>query len=55
MELLNGGAATAMSFASGSLIASVGWSAVNLGVLPLIIWVLALQIRGRQAQQRAVA
>lgn len=55
MELLNGGAATAMSFASGALIASVGWSAVNLGVLPLIIWVLALQIRGRQAQQRAVA
>lgn len=55
MELANGGAATAMSFASGALIASVGWSAVNLGMLPLVLLVLVMQLRGGLARPRAVA
>lgn len=51
MELGNGLIAALASFTSGVLISSVGWSAVNLGMLPLIlIAFLALHL-GRKAAQ----
>jgi len=36
MELSNGSVAAGASFASGALISSFGWSAVNIGILPLV-------------------
>lgn len=36
MELVNGSTAACASFASGALITGLGWSAINIGVLPLV-------------------
>lgn len=44
MELSNGSVAAAMSFASGALIAQAGWAAVNIGLLPIVALVVAVQI-----------
>ncbi|MAL97341.1 MAG: MFS transporter [Alteromonadaceae bacterium] len=37
MELSNGLAATLAAFLAGALISGVGWTAINLGVLPLLV------------------
>lgn len=52
MELGNGGLAALMTFASGALLVNIGWSAVNLLVLPMLfIAALALwSLRKPQAQ-----
>lgn len=42
MELSNGSVAAGASFASGALISTVGWSAVNIGILPLVALVLLM-------------
>lgn len=47
MELCNGGASAAMSFASGALLVGVGWTAVNVAMLPLVVLALATLRRGR--------
>jgi MFS family permease len=44
MELSNGAMAALMSFASGLLLANAGWLAVNAGLLPLIAWVVLVQV-----------
>jgi MFS family permease len=36
MELSNGSVAAGASFASGAMISSFGWGAVNIGTLPLV-------------------
>ena len=36
MELVNGSTAACASFASGALITGLGWTAINIGVLPLV-------------------
>lgn len=40
LELGNGSVAASASFASGALITGIGWSAVNIGILPLVLLVL---------------
>ncbi|HCP53152.1 MAG: MFS transporter [Pseudomonadaceae bacterium] len=52
MELSNGSVAALASFASGALINSLGWGAVNIGMLPLIILALMMlwPVRGGKAQ-----
>lgn len=42
MELSNGSVAAGASFASGALIGTVGWSAVNIGIVPLVVLVLLM-------------
>ena len=42
MELSNGSVAAGASFASGALISTVGWGAVNIGILPLVALVLLM-------------
>ena len=44
MELCNGSVAAAMSFASGALIAQAGWTAVNIGLLPIVSLVVLVQL-----------
>lgn len=44
MELSNGSVAAVMSFASGALIAQAGWTAVNIGLLPIVALVVLAQI-----------
>jgi MFS family permease len=51
MELGNGLVADLASFTSGVLISSVGWSAVNLGMLPLILLAFLALHLGRKAAQ----
>lgn len=51
MELGNGLIAALASFTSGVLISGVGWSAVNLGMLPLILLALLALHLGRNAAQ----
>lgn len=46
MELSNGGMAALMSFASGALISGVGWTAINLAMLPLLAVALGLLLVG---------
>lgn len=36
----NGSVAASASFASGAMITGIGWSAVNIGILPLVLLVL---------------
>lgn len=49
MELGNGLVAASASFASGALVAGAGWSAVNIGMLPLLgIALLMLRYNPRQ-------
>lgn len=52
MELSNGSVAATASFASGALITSIGWQAVNIGMLPLLAIALLMVLPLRQ---RAVA
>lgn len=54
IELSNGSVAAAMSFASAVLIAEAGWDAVNIGLLPIVALVLAVQ-RGQASRQRQTA
>lgn len=54
MELSNGSVAAVMSFASGVLIAQAGWAAVNIGLLPIVALVLAVQL-GQANRQRQTA
>jgi MFS family permease len=54
MELSNGSVAAVMSFASGALIAQAGWSAVNIGLLPIVALVVLVQI-AQGYRQRQVA
>jgi predicted MFS family arabinose efflux permease len=54
MELSNGSVAAVMSFASGALIAGAGWSAVNVGLLPIVTLVVLVQI-GEAYRKRQVA
>jgi MFS family permease len=42
MELSNGSVAAGASFASGALISTLGWGAVNIGIVPLVALVLAM-------------
>ncbi len=42
MELGNGGTAALMSFASGALLTGIGWSAINLAMLPVLAVAAAL-------------
>ncbi len=42
MELVNGSVAACASFASGALITGLGWTAINLGVLPLVALALVM-------------
>lgn len=48
MELGNGGVAASASFASGALITGVGWGAVNIGMLPLILFALLMLLPARK-------
>ncbi len=49
MELGNGLVAACASFASGALISNLGWSALNIAMLPLLaIALLMLPARKRQ-------
>lgn len=48
MELGNGAMAAVMSFASGALIAGIGWNAVNLGVVPIVVMVVLLTLPARR-------
>jgi len=48
MELGNGSVAASASFASGALISGIGWSAVNIGVLPLVAIALLMLIPTRR-------
>ncbi|WP_238474342.1 MFS transporter [Pseudomonas cavernicola] len=48
MELANGSVAACASFASGALISGIGWVAINLGVLPLIVIALLMLIPARR-------
>ncbi|WP_313055514.1 MFS transporter [Pseudomonas lopnurensis] len=54
MELGNGCAAAAMSFACGVLITGIGWSAVNAGMLALVA-IAALLLGGRRNAAEAAA
>lgn len=54
MELSNGSVAAVMSFASGALIAGAGWAAVNIGMLPIVALVVAVQF-GQTSRQRQTA
>jgi MFS family permease len=54
MELSNGSVAAVMSFASGALIAGAGWSAVNVGLVPIVTLVVLVQI-GEAYRQRQMA
>ncbi|MES2818247.1 MAG: MFS transporter [Pseudomonadota bacterium] len=49
MELSNGSVAASASLASGALIGTLGWSAVNLGVLPLVALALLMLLPLRSA------
>lgn len=51
MELGNGLVAASASFASGALVAGAGWSAVNIGMLPLLAIALLMLRSGRQTAQ----
>lgn len=53
MELSNGSVAAAMSFASGALIAQAGWSAVNIGLLPIVTLVVLVQLAEAYRQRQA--
>lgn len=50
MELGNGSVAASASFASGALISTIGWNAVNISILPLIVIVLLMLIPSRRTQ-----
>ncbi|MGX5219507.1 MFS transporter [Pseudomonas sp. S9] len=50
MELSNGSVAASASFASGALISAIGWNAVNISILPLIVIVLFMLIPGKRTQ-----
>ncbi|WP_235981370.1 MFS transporter [Aquipseudomonas ullengensis] len=52
MELGNGLVAACASFASGALVTGAGWSAVNIGMLPLVAIAL-LMLRGGARQRPA--
>ncbi|MCY1562384.1 hypothetical protein D9M68_997680 [compost metagenome] len=53
MEFGNSLVAACSSFASGALIAGIGWDAVNLGMLPLVALALLmlLPVRRRLAAE----
>ena len=53
MELGNGSLAALMSFSSGALITSVGWSAVNLLVWPVLLVALVMVWSGRRELAQA--
>ncbi|MFJ3263359.1 MFS transporter [Pseudomonas sp. NPDC086581] len=53
MELGNGSLAALMSFSSGALITSVGWSAVNLLVWPVLLVALVMLWTGRREMAQA--
>jgi len=42
MELANGGSSALMAFASGALLAGLGWTAINLAMLPLLALAVGL-------------
>ncbi|GHB02138.1 MFS transporter [Modicisalibacter luteus] len=44
MELSNGSVAAVMSFASGALVTTLGWTAVNVGLLPFVALALIVQL-----------
>ncbi|MEK1943465.1 MAG: MFS transporter [Pseudomonas sp.] len=48
MELVNGSVAACASFASGALITGLGWSAINIGVLPLVGVALLMLLPARR-------
>ncbi|HDZ58389.1 MAG TPA: MFS transporter [Pseudomonas xinjiangensis] len=54
MEFSNGSMAAIMSFAAGALITTIGWSAVNIGLLPIAALVIGVQLsvtRGTAARR----
>lgn len=53
MELGNGSLAALMSFSSGALITSIGWSAVNLLVWPVLLVALVMIWSGRRELAQA--
>jgi MFS family permease len=54
MELSNGTTAVLMSFGSGALLAGVGWTAINLAMLPLLAFALTLLwLNARPVVERA--
>ncbi|MDQ0036370.1 MFS family permease [Variovorax boronicumulans] len=54
MELGNGGTAVLMSLGSGALLAGIGWTAINLVMLPLLAFALSLLwLNARPAVRRA--
>lgn len=50
MELSNGSVAASASFASGALISGIGWSAVNISIVPLVAIALLMVIPSRRPQ-----
>ncbi|MDP9902553.1 MFS transporter [Variovorax ginsengisoli] len=52
MELSNGGVAATMSFASGALINGVGWTAINVAMLPLLALALGVLAAGGRRMAR---
>lgn len=47
MELGNGLTATTASFAAGALISGVGWGAVNIGMIPVLVMAMVVLLRFR--------
>lgn len=54
MELSNGSVAAVMSFASGALIAQAGWTAVNIGLLPIVALVVLMQVSEGHRRRQVV-
>ncbi|WP_434456277.1 MFS transporter [Stutzerimonas urumqiensis] len=48
MELGNGSVAAVMSFTSGLLVTGIGWNAVNLGVLPVVLLAVLVPLLWRR-------
>lgn len=53
MELTNSGTAALMSFASGALLNGLGWSAINLAMLPLLALAVGLLRNGGKRPKAA--
>jgi MFS family permease len=49
MEMVNSSVAACASFASGALITGLGWAAINIGILPLVVIALLMLWPARKA------
>jgi len=55
MELGNGSMATTASFSAGALITSVGWTSVNIGVIPILLLAMAMLLSVWHSRPRYAA